>query len=75
MPVRHAGGRLGYAVRMTDTEHIQVLHPGQRVPVSGFYECDCGTGHRYSTDVAGHVLPPLPQGCSGTGWRLAEARP
>jgi hypothetical protein len=52
-----------------------VLHPGQKAPVSGFYECDSGCGHRYSTDVAGHVLPPLPEGCTGGGWQLAQARP
>jgi hypothetical protein len=60
---------------MAETEHGEVLHPGQKAPVSGFYECDCGKGHQYSTDVAGNVLPPLPQGCSGGGWRLAQARP
>ncbi|WIX76835.1 hypothetical protein QRX50_36220 [Amycolatopsis carbonis] len=49
--------------------------PGQKAPVSGFYECDTGCGHRYSTDVAGHVLPPLPKECSGSGWRLAQQRP
>ena len=38
-------------------------------------DCEQRVRHRYSTDVAGHVLPPLPQGCSGSGWRLAEARP
>ncbi|WP_209448838.1 hypothetical protein [Rhodococcus qingshengii] len=53
----------------------QTYHPGQKAPVSGFYECDCGDAHRVSTDVAGHVLPPLPQGCSGGVWRLKEARP
>lgn len=37
-----------------------------------FYECDA---HRVGTDVAGHVLPRLPQGCSGGAWRLKEARP
>lgn len=56
-------------------ESGQLLKPGQKAPVSGFYKCDCGKEHRYSTDVAGHVLPPLPGQCSGTGWRLAEARP
>ncbi len=51
------------------------FRPGQKAPASGFYECDCGRGHRFSTNVAGHVLPPLPEGCSGATWRLAEARP
>jgi hypothetical protein len=60
---------------MTDTDHGAVLRPGQRAPVSGFYECDSGCGHRYSTDVAGHVLPPLPQSCEGGDWRLAQPRP
>ena len=30
IPVTHVGGPLGYAGRMTDTEHSQVLLPGQR---------------------------------------------
>ncbi len=49
--------------------------PGQKAPASGFYECDAGCWHRFSTNVAGHVLPPLPDGCAGTGWRLVEQRP
>lgn len=60
---------------MPESEDRELLHPGQTAPVSGFYECDCGQRHRYSTDVAGHVLPPLPRECAGSGWRLAEARP
>ena len=52
---------------MTETEHCQLLHPGQKAPVSGFYEYDCAKGHRYTTDVASHVLPPLPHEYSGTG--------
>ena len=42
--------------------------PGETVPASGIYECDCGQGHHWSTDVQGHTFPPLP--CSGTTWRL-----
>jgi hypothetical protein len=49
--------------------------PGQKAPVSGFYECESGCRHRFSTNVAGHVLPPLPDGCSGGAWRLAEQSP
>jgi hypothetical protein len=60
---------------MGETDQGAVLRPGQKAPVSGFYECDSGCGHHYSTDVAGHVLPPLPEGCKGGGWRLTEARP
>ncbi|MEU6323336.1 hypothetical protein [Streptomyces sp. NPDC047009] len=57
-----------------DTE--QVHHPGEIVPVSGIYECDCGRDHEYSTDVKGHRFPPLHQACSGSGWRLkAPAHP
>jgi hypothetical protein len=66
---------LGSPGHMTDSGHGELLHPGQKAPVSGFYECDCGQSHGYSTDVAGHILPPLPHGCSGRGWRLAQARP
>jgi hypothetical protein len=49
--------------------------PGQKAPVSGFNECGCGDVHRVSTDVAGHVLPPWPQGCSGGVWQLKDERP
>lgn len=43
--------------------------------VEDMAECNCGDAHRVSTDVAGHVLPPLPQGCSVGVWILKEARP
>ncbi|MFI6122991.1 hypothetical protein ACIBCU_24950 [Streptomyces sp. NPDC051064] len=33
-------------------------HPGEVVPESGIYECDCGAGHHWSTDVKGHRFPP-----------------
>lgn len=44
--------------------------PGEPVPVSGIYECDCAKTHRISTDVKGHPFPPLPEECSGSVWRL-----
>ncbi|MDK1348957.1 hypothetical protein QNO09_38055 [Streptomyces sp. 378] len=47
--------------------------PGEKVPESGIYQCDCGQSHEYSTDVKGHPFPPLPQGCSGIGWTLKTA--
>ncbi|WP_138733042.1 hypothetical protein [Modestobacter excelsi] len=51
-----------------------VYHPGQVVPASGIYRCDDGCGSTYeSTDVRGHRFPPLPHGCSGTGWVLEKA--
>jgi hypothetical protein len=57
-----------------DTEKVH--HPGEIVPLSGIYECDCRQGHEYSTDVKGHRFPPLHQACSGSGWRLkAPAHP
>lgn len=40
-------------------------HPGEVVPDSGIYECDCGGGHHRSTYVRGHRFSPLPSGCSG----------
>ncbi len=61
----------GYALIMN--EKTQLLHSGQKTPASGIYECDCGKGHRFSTDVEGHRLPPMPHGCQGRGWRLARA--
>jgi hypothetical protein len=60
---------------MAEIAQSATFRPGQKAPVSGFYECDCGKRHRYSTDVAGHVLPPLPAECSGGVWTLAQARP
>lgn len=47
--------------------------PGEIVPDSGIHECDCGQRHQYSTDVKGHRFPPLPDGCSGNGWKLKAA--
>ncbi|TQJ85264.1 hypothetical protein [Streptomyces sp. SLBN-31] len=51
----------------------QIYHPGEVVPQSGIYECDCGQSHEYSTDVKGHRFPPLQDGCSGSGWKLKTA--
>lgn len=50
--------------------------PGEIVPTSGIYECDCGHAHQWSTDVKGHRFPPPPDGCSGHTWKLkTEAHP
>ncbi|TQM32438.1 hypothetical protein [Nocardia bhagyanarayanae] len=62
---------------MTKLEENEILKPGQKAPASGIYEC-CGPtscGHRFSTDVAGHRLPPLPADCKGGGWRLQQPTP
>ncbi|MFD4973643.1 hypothetical protein [Streptomyces sp. NPDC058424] len=48
----------------------KVYHPGEIVPESGIYECDCGQHHEYSTDVKGHRFPPLHDSCSGSAWKL-----
>ncbi|MFB7734817.1 hypothetical protein ACFC08_10575 [Streptomyces sp. NPDC056112] len=48
----------------------RLYHPGEVVPRSGIYECDCGQGHEYSTDVKGHRFPPLHEACSDSGWKL-----
>ncbi|MFB6962143.1 hypothetical protein ACFCYB_35485 [Streptomyces sp. NPDC056309] len=48
----------------------KVFHPGEIVPDSGIYECDCGQHHKYSTNVKGHRFPPLHDTCSGSGWKL-----
>ncbi|GGU49073.1 hypothetical protein [Streptomyces lavendofoliae] len=51
-------------------------HPGEIVPASGIYECDCGAGHHWSTDVKGHRFPPLPAGCTGGSWSVrTQAHP
>jgi hypothetical protein len=60
---------LPYQVRMSDdsgTAH----RPGEIVAESGIYQCDCGQSHPFSTDVKGHRFPPLPEGCTGSGWKL-----
>jgi hypothetical protein len=54
-------------------EKEQVHHPGEIVPESGIYECDCEQQHAWSTDVKGHRFPPLQGGCGGSGWRLKSA--
>ena len=66
-------GAGGYRARMTD--EIRVFHPGQVVETSGIYRCDVPDhGHSYeSTDVKGHRFPPLPHGCTGSGWVLERA--
>ncbi|MCH6163112.1 YjzC family protein [Streptomyces marispadix] len=46
------------------------FRPGEVVPQSGIYGCDCGSRHRWSTDVRGHRFPPLPAGCTGSCWTL-----
>ncbi|WUH72026.1 hypothetical protein OHB13_37915 (plasmid) [Streptomyces sp. NBC_00440] len=53
-------------------EATRTFRPGEKVPVSGIYECTCGQEHRAftSTDVRGHTFPPPPSGCSGAGWSL-----
>ncbi|MEW2258199.1 hypothetical protein [Streptomyces sp. NPDC047869] len=51
----------------------KVHQPGEILPQSGIYECDCGQGHEYSTDVKGHRFPPLHEACSGSGWKLKAA--
>ncbi|MFT9474773.1 hypothetical protein [Streptomyces sp. 11-1-2] len=74
--VRHVwiAGRavLSYTRRMSD-ENGTVHHPGEIVPESGIYECNCGDSHEYSTDVKGHRFPPLPDRCTGNGWKLKTA--
>ncbi|MEU5689665.1 hypothetical protein [Streptomyces venezuelae] len=54
----------------SDAQSEQIFKPGEIVPESGIYECECGQHHRYSTDVRGHRFPPPHQGCTGTGWKL-----
>ncbi|MFF7296155.1 hypothetical protein [Streptomyces sp. NPDC008265] len=52
--------------------------PGEVVPQSGIYACDCGKEHVWSksTDVRGHRFPPLPYDCAGQAWTLrTDAHP
>ncbi|GAA1986200.1 hypothetical protein [Catenulispora subtropica] len=57
---------------MSDNDK-QLHHPGEIVPESGIYECDCGKNHEFNTDVKGHRFPPMHHECSGGGWKLREA--
>ncbi|MBF4134883.1 MULTISPECIES: hypothetical protein [Streptomyces] len=52
------------------SEETATWRPGEIVPESGIYACDCGQGHHWSTDVKGHRFPPLPAGCPGAAWSL-----
>ncbi|MFG2309256.1 hypothetical protein ACGFS9_11390 [Streptomyces sp. NPDC048566] len=57
-------------------EKQNAWHPGEIVPVSGIYACDCGRGHHWSTDVKGHRFPPMPGDCTGESWSLrTQAHP
>jgi hypothetical protein len=57
---------------MSDSNN-ESYRPGEQVPVSGIYECDCGQSHQTSTDIQGHTFPPLPGECSGSTWTLKTA--
>jgi hypothetical protein len=54
-----------------ETSHVNRFHAGDTVPQPGEYICD-GEGldcpHRFGGDVDGDAFPPLPEGCTGTGW-------
>jgi hypothetical protein len=53
----------------------QLFHPGQIVPESGIYRCAGGHDEHVfeSTDIEGRRFPPLPRGCTGSGWVLTRA--
>jgi hypothetical protein len=59
-----------YTGVMSTSTADETYRPGEIVPASGIYECDCGNSHEYSTDVTGHRFPPMQQGCGGSRWRL-----
>ncbi|GLV76225.1 hypothetical protein Shyhy02_42250 [Streptomyces hygroscopicus subsp. hygroscopicus] len=58
--------------RVSD-ESGKVHRPGEVVQGAGIYQGDCGRPHRYSTDVKGHRVPPLPGDSTGSGWTLRTA--
>ncbi|MEV8410172.1 hypothetical protein AB0R12_31620 [Streptomyces niveus] len=50
------------------------FEPGEVVPQSGLYVCDCGGQHlHWGTDVRGHRFPALPSGCTGHAWGLRKS--
>jgi hypothetical protein len=52
-----------------------VFQPGQKIPISGIYECDSDCRHSWSTDPKDHRFPPMKDGCSGHGWKLMAKAP
>ncbi len=50
------------------------FHPGGCTPGAGTFVCDCAGEHVWRIDLAGHVFPSLPLGCSGSSWRLSEGQ-
>lgn len=51
---------------------VETHEPGAYTPRAGLYECDCAGGHLWRIDLAGHLFPPFPPGCSATRWRGTE---
>jgi hypothetical protein len=52
-----------------------VFKPGQRVPVSGIYECNADCRHTWSADVKSDHFPPLQDDCTAHGWKLTAKTP
>ncbi|MBP2586141.1 hypothetical protein J3A78_006619 [Streptomyces sp. PvR006] len=51
---------------------VETHEPGAYTPRAGLYECDCTGGHLWRIDLAGHLFPPFPPGCSADRWRATE---
>lgn len=51
-----------------------MFEPGEVVPESGLYVCDCGGQHlHWGTDMRGHRFPALPSGCTDHAWALRKS--
>ncbi|MFI1712073.1 hypothetical protein ACIGW4_14950 [Streptomyces sp. NPDC053513] len=55
---------------MTPTEQHT---PGAYTPKAGTFVCDCSSAHLWRIDIAGHLFPAFPPGCSGRSWREQDA--
>jgi hypothetical protein len=53
----------------------KTVKPGEEATISGFYECDGGCEHAFTTEKDRHIMPPMPPDCVGVAWRLVHARP
>ncbi|MFE2555024.1 hypothetical protein ACFXGT_03165 [Streptomyces sp. NPDC059352] len=49
----------------------ETFPPGVYTPAAGTYVCDCASAHQWHIDLAGHLFPPFPAGCTGHTWQTA----
>ncbi|ROQ36010.1 hypothetical protein EDD98_5092 [Streptomyces sp. PanSC19] len=62
--------RFDEVIPVTPTEQHT---PGAYTPKAGTFVCDCSSAHLWRIDIAGHLFPAFPPGCSGRSWREQDA--